>query len=95
MSQEDIKQELIKLVEPCKDLCLECGAPCCKGCTALENGLCTKRNVYCLMHYCDKIEKQFPEIVNKIKQISKEMFPEAAKRGIEIDLKWVEKAQED
>jgi hypothetical protein len=95
MSQEEIKSELIKLFEPCKQMCIECGAKCCQGCVHLKDGLCTERRLFCLLHYCDKIENKYPEIVNKIKQITKQLYPEAAKQGIEIKLKWVEKAQDD
>ena len=87
-------KKLIKLFKPCEQLCKDCGAICCRNqetgkmCEALKDGQCTKRNWFCLMHYCEKIEKNFPKIIIEVNKISKEMFPYADSLGIHPDFKW-------
>jgi hypothetical protein len=86
------KTELIKLLKPCEELCKGCGAKCCynqengKPCTRLKDGLCTDRNLICLLHSCSKMEKNFPEIVKILKKERGKLFPFATSLGIEVKL---------
>lgn len=91
--------ELIELFKPCEELCGECKAQCCKDaegkdCKALKDGKCASRNDFCLMHYCEKIEKAYPEIVDKIKKELNTRYPIAFSRGITPNFKWQPKKKE-
>jgi hypothetical protein len=81
--------ELIKLLEPCTQLCRACGAQCCKhiNCGQLKDNQCTARNTWCLMLHCGLMRQKFPEITEALDQEARERFPEAAKRGLTPNLK--------
>jgi len=88
MSQERTRQDLIELQKPCEKLCMKCGAECCRGCKDLKDGRCADRNEFCLLHYCDKMEKEFPDIVNELKKELLLRYPMAARMGIMPRYKW-------
>ena len=89
--------ELIKLFKPCEQLCKDCGSKCCYNkqtgiaCKDLVEGKCTKRNKFCLMFYCQKIEDKYPEIVEAVKKEAEQIYPYAHAKGIHMNFKWEEK----
>jgi len=88
------QEELIELLKPCAKLCLKCGAKCCydkktgEACKGLKDGQCTQRKEYCLLIYCNKMERYYPKIVKKLKEELRHRYPMAIKRGITPNYKW-------
>lgn len=72
--------EIIELLKPCEKLCEDCRAKCCynkrtgKVCENLKDGKCTDRNIFCLLIYCKKMEKEYPEITDKLKEEIQKRF---------------------
>ena len=87
-------EELIELLKPCEKLCRDCGAKCCyskkdgKACVYLKEGKCTKRREFCLLIYCKKMEKEYPQITDKLKAELLRRYPACKELGITPLYRW-------
>ena len=87
-------EELIELLKPVEKLCNACGGICCynkktkEPCPWLKEGKCSNRREFCLLTYCKKMEKEYPEITDKLKAELLRRYPACKELGVTPLYRW-------
>ncbi len=68
-NEKELIKHCVSLMEKYNtfEMCKECGGDCCKkykpkGCRFMSEDGCTHRNMFCIVHACNKWKLRFPEL---------------------------------